>query len=782
MKNIQDLLISKNFDTIKDEIIVQQVVVRVWKFNKFWIFLFLLAMINALPFLNNFVLLRIVLNISILWMMTYSIRERWRLTLTNHQIVARQLFPRPFTFFSKNQHFPLRSIEGFSVGPKTFNSILLVGLFFTTNIGVTLLKSGLSEDHYDLPDTMDAIIYLLKELTFIPWLQSLGTWMERELGRIIVRISSVVQISLGISFIFLGIIMILITIPRRHRLQIRVRHGNDFLINAGIPPSFWRNCYSSLYSEVMKDAPKEYARWNFPWLQGEKVEGTADLEQTIYINRILSIFAVAAGTYRVWARINDRGTSFFENDFIFWVIIAVTDVIIAFLAIIFSKKKNEMLVTNKRIIFAREMIDISGAFGKRLYQISDIKRDDIAGFTFRKIKVFSPIYVVITLISFGFILGLYTQMSFIVLIISFFLIISIASFITQTYVEFNLTTKGGELWHMRHQLANPMTIIRRIVGEENRLINSIFANRLEEKEVIDIAQIIRATDLDLKPKLFADSKVTNNISKELKRNREIQLDDILLHNEKIIYQNSVSKTLPKRKLTLFIASSMILILLISFLALNLEVFYPILQDIGFFKEYFEVILFINIITHIFMIIALWIVYYSIFKTKFSVTNQRVFHQDTKEPPYFLYITGNHKENIIHETLRNQIHSTFTSRQYFNRKYSRSMIKNITNFIISYVIIGISIGFSLALIDIDAEFPSLMNSFTLQIILVILYILFLFASMKSAWCLANAMVEFMRLLPRRMFNAKGVGVHYMIPYLSKQEASELNYVIQSGKNR
>lgn len=747
----------------EEEHIVDQKIVRVWKFRNIWKFILLIIFVASIPI----PIVSTILFFLSIWIGFYIVRERWRLTLTNQQIIARQLFPRPLTFFTNTHHFPLGHIEGMTVGPRAFNTLLLIGLFISTNLGVNLLKSGLSgERRSDLPDILEAVIIILKGMTFYSAIPKIGEDIESFSLDVMDSIKAA-QTVLGASLIIGGLLIVLITIPRRYHLQIRVRHGKDFQLSAGVKKSFWENCYREMYKTKFVDPPKHYKAWNFPWLEDEEVETVTDIQRTIHINRFIGILAIYIGILRIYNRVNQPG-SFFESDLIYWLMVATIDVFIALVGVRYSSMKNEMVVTNKRIIFAEEIKNISGSIGKRVFHISDIQRDDVAGFQFKKFKIFSVIYLLLTIVLLGIFVTFYYELTPLPKILFALIIVISAFFINQTYIEFNLLTKGGEVWKMRHQLSNPATYLRELVGADNQMMTTLFSNRLEESEIIRTVHIIRSRDINLSPK-FADTSKLNLTSLSLR------IDDLLLRDENIIYETSISRNVPRRKLTLVI-STFIFLIWFGLIGLTLDS-NETNVDLGATQSLIEGIV---VLVGILAIISLWVKYYSLFNAKLLLTKDRIFFQDVKDPPIWLYLLGMLSEEYVSEVLRDQVHSTYTSRQLNQTEFFRAFL-NYTGKWFVYLI-GWGLIYGLLQSDIAADETTNEYVKNLDILGPLLVGLSVIFAILIAWNAGNGYVELVRSRPRRVVNAKGIGFHFQFPFLNKEKSDQISHAIWAGKSK
>ncbi|MCH8909035.1 MAG: hypothetical protein IH840_18295, partial [Candidatus Heimdallarchaeota archaeon] len=612
---------------------------------------------------------------------------------------------------------------------------------------------------------------LLKGMTFLPQLVTLGNNIEST-GQGWLFLIEDVQVGLGIVFIMIGLLIVLLTIPRRYHLQIRVRHGKDFKLNAGVNKQFWQQCYMELYQSELVDPPSQVKSWRFAWLENEKIEGVADLSRTIYSNRFIGVFALYIGVLRMYQNLFVDSSN--TTNLLLWVLIATVDLFIVIVSIRYSSLKNEMVITNKRIIFAEEVKGISGTIGRRLFYLSDIKRDDVAGFTFLKIRKFSmrylllTIFTIIALVSVWEILDLFVQSVFI------FTIVVLLFFVNQTHVEFTLNTKGGEFWKMRHQLSNPATYVRQFIGTDNTIVNLIMSNRLEEREIIETVQTVRSGDLNL-PTTF---------DKKSGKKHRLDIEDLLLTGEEITFQSNVSKTVPRRKLTLF-AATLIFGVWISLIFIPLAVVSEI-DDSSLSAAAVEFVISLAGVAAFILIITLWVKYYSLFRASLVLTDQRIFFQDRKKPPWWTYYLGLNQETYTTEALRSEVHSTYTSRQFNQSEFWRLFIKHSFKWLFSLMVWGIIFGLWIgseeaARRDGESIESSAIIDFLGRLDIALLVILTLLG-LSVAWNASNAFVEIVRAWPKRIFNAHGIGFQIHIPFASREKTEQMRYAIWSGKSR
>ena len=156
-------------------------------------------------------------------------------------------------------------------------------------------------------------------------------------------------------------------------------------------------------------------------------------------------------------------------------------------------------------------------------------------------------------------------------------------------------------------------------------MTTLFSNRLEESEIIRTVQIIRSRDINLGTNFV-------NASKLRLTSLSLRINDLLLRNEEIVYETNISRNVPRRKLTLII-STLIFFIWLSLVGIILDS-EEIDVDLGGFRPLIEASTFLIAII---AIIALWVKYYSLFNAKLLLTKDRIFFQDVKDPPIWLYL-------------------------------------------------------------------------------------------------------------------------------------------------
>ena len=323
---------------------------------------------------------------------------------------------------------------------------------------------------------------------------------------------------------------------------------------------------------------------------------------------------------------------------------------------------------------------------------------------------------------------------------------------------------------MRHQLSNPATFMRHLVGEQTQVLDTLMTNRLEEREVVNTVQIIRSRDVNLKPKLFT-SKVESG-----EKNVKLTFNHLLLQEEKEIYRTNVSRKVPRRKLTLTFAS-LVFILWLPLFFVPFAVDYDYFGEDGKLLDEIGGLIFMIVILGLFLgIILIWIKYYSFYKASLAVTKQRIFFQDIKDPPFWLHLLGVYREVITSEALRYQVHSTYNSRQINQKLYWRAFIKHSISWLLLLILWGISTSIWVSNYELEKTEQSFRLIDSLSLLIVILNAVIV---VFIAWHAANATVELIRAWPRRVFNAKGIGAHFTIPYATAKISGDAAYAIWAG---
>ena len=289
-------------------------------------------------------------------------------------------------------------------------------------------------------------------------------------------------------------------------------------------------------------------------------------------------------------------------------------------------------------------------------------------------------------------------------------------------------------------------------------MTTLFSNRLEESEIIDTVQVIRARDINLEP---------NNIdsSKNRLTSVSLRINDLLLRDEEIIYETGISRNVPRRKLTLTI-STIIFVIWLSLIGVVLDT-EEIDIDLGAFRPLIEVVTFLIAVI---AIIALWVKYYSLFNAKLVLTKDRLFFQDVKDPPIWLYLLG--------MLSRNQVHSTYTNLQLNQSMFFRAFLNYVgkwITYLIGWIIMYGLLQSIMAEDEITNEYIKNLN--ILGPLILGLAVIF---GLLVAWNASNGYVELVRSRPRRAINLKGVGFHFQFPFLSKEKSDQISLGIWTGK--
>jgi hypothetical protein len=307
---------------------------------------------------------------------------------------------------------------------------------------------------------------------------------------------------------------------------------------------------------------------------------------------------------------------------------------------------------------------------------------------------------------------------------------------------------------------------------------------LEEKEIVDSMQIIRQNDLNLPAKIHADTKYhgeltkAHEISEEDRKNlsREITIEDLLLNGEEIVYTTNVSRGVPRRILTLS-ASSFLMFVLAPMGVI------PLIQ----MEEYDSIpsnaviplITTLMVLGVIAAILALWVRFFSLYRATLWITTDRILLSDVKRVPRILYYLGIFRESIIEETLRNEIHSTFTSRQFSQRASFRELLGHIYRGSIAIIVYGICVATTFVLLEGSATDVLGALFYPLWIFL---SLIMLISAQNFIWNFGNGAVQFIRSWPRRVVNILGIGTRIQIPYASKEKADQSTYAVWSGTLR
>jgi len=695
---------------------------------------------------------------------------------------------------TKIHNFPYRHLEGLSTGPRNNITLFLVGLFMASNLGINILKSSLSVSGIDLPDTLDFLIFLMLLLPpFRPQAQQIQADIQVWYDHFARHVLTII----GVSSLIIGFILILVSFPWKQYLVLRVRYASDFRLNTSVSNDFIQELYMRFYEKNTVNIPEKFRKWHYPWFEGEEIKGIADMEQINYLNRIIGTFALITGALRLWTGIKDLN-NFSSLEFTLWVAVAVLDITIIILSIKFSKRDSEFVITNYRVIFAQEVKQLSGAVGKRYFFISDLNRNDIASFDFRKVTSFSLEYLV-SAVGVLYITGvLFFNNLEILAIIFAVLSIFLLAFVYQTYVGFSLKTKSGDTWIMRHQLANPATRLRQFIGSEQGIFTRMLANRLEEKEIINAVQVLRSNQLGLKTQIF-EEEIAKNIqnqengdelarefdkkyfiskrfskSKLQKRKRiQLSLEDILLKDEEVVWEKIIPYPLNWKVFTLFVASIVFLLTLPAMLIVSLQFQVDVANYSITTTDLNQGLTGIIFVVAAIEYLVFQLKYFSLRRKSMVITKNRVFYEELVRPPKWLFFLGIFKESYIRESMISQLQIVSSGMYLVGGYHWEKFLEYLKRTISRSIFYFIAFNLSLLIISYWNYLPAATEIFYL-----IQFVLFMLGVMIT-WSASNMVVHFIQSWPTLEINAIGIGVNFRLPYLSKNEAEEAQYILWSG---
>jgi len=681
-----------------------------------------------------------------------------------------------------------------STGPRNNITLFLVGLFLVANLGLNILKSSLSTGGLELPDLLEFIIFLM---VLLPPYHDQGKIIEQDLQLWYNQFAKNALIITGVITLIIGILLILISFPWKQYLVLRVRYAQDFKLRTSISNDFISKLYSRLYETEMVAPPRKFKKWHFPWLKDERVEEIADMEQIQYLNRVIGTFALITGSIRLWIGIRDVA-DFNSIEFLLWIVVTLIDILTITFSLRFSTRESEFVITNKRIIFSQEVKQISGVTGKRYFFISDLKRNDIASFEFTKVTTFAVQYLLAALALFYLSIALIPTSLIISAFLGFFVILLFA-YVYQTYVGFSLKTKSGDKWVMRHQLANPATRLRQFIGDEQSVFSRLLANRLEEKEIINSIQVLRAPQTGLEPKRFEQlvgqqmerseeqeledslnkskfvSKRFRNKDKSKNSRHRVQLtlEDILLSKERVVWDKVIPYPLNWRYLTLLVGSVVFVLALptMYFIIFNFNI--NTQSRTIQFQNAQPVLAFICVFTTILLYLIFHLKFFSLRRKSIVITQKRLFYEELVRPPRWLFFLGIFRESIIKETMIDQL-QVIGSGKYLLGGYNWSKFKQYLKSVIFYSIIYYLILHLYLLIN--SYWSTL--PYVEQIAFVIQAILF-GLGVIIVWSAANMSVFLIQSWPTLEINASGIGVDFRLPYLTQLEAEQAQYSMWTG---
>ena len=420
----------------------------------------------------------------------------WDVVLSNKRLTLRSRFWN-IANFSEVVNFNLAHLDTQTITPRIKIIPLTLGFAIFTSIFLPLIDFTFSGET-PLPVILRFVIIILTLTRISP--VDINQQVEGAIDLLISPLSNSFSLSLLVSFLSLtaALIFFSLGLPIRNKIVLSSIGRHSLTINAGFPNKVTDYLYSIARKQRQKDDPNW--KWDIPLLEDEEIkeEGTVGLIDRNQI--ILGVLSIIVLLDSIISAFNIFQTDFSIGALILPIIYGLTLFFIG-LSIYFSKRWLRIVATNSRIIFQEERRTVSGLYGKRIYQYSDIPFKNVQGFTYSKFTGFSSItyFVALLIIIIG--LGLASVLTEYTLLIQIGTGVITALFIIfeyKTYTSLSIISVSGRPVKLSYTLTFFLEKLAHKVENRPKLYARLFPNILSEDELIAIMNQIRGVKNPIK--------------------------------------------------------------------------------------------------------------------------------------------------------------------------------------------------------------------------------------------------------------------------------------------
>lgn len=406
----------------------------------------------------------------------------WDLILSDKRLLLRKRYWM-FGKFSKILSINLDNIESLQFSPRLKAIPLTIGFFVIESLSLVMIEYALT-DVLPLPLIIQIVLFFVQ-------IFNLGLSIKSN----ILNITELmylpfysVALFVGITTLVIGIALILLGLPYRTSFSLSIDSGHSFTINAGVPRELTK-LISSFYHKKLLEGKTQFWDLKIPLLKGEKIYCSAKVALVNHKTQFISFISL----YFFLSSISHIIELIYNPSFLSLFILPIYGVnfVIIIVALRFSKRYQQIVVTKYRIIFEDEYSQISG-LGKRLYQYHDIPLKNIQGFRVSN-------YTNFTLYSFFgiillFILGLYLfslSSSYEILLLTLLMMLLYGIYNYRIFTSLNIVSEGGKQILYSYEIPVFWKRISEYIEYGKSVYSILFYNILHESKIAEILNYSR---------------------------------------------------------------------------------------------------------------------------------------------------------------------------------------------------------------------------------------------------------------------------------------------------
>lgn len=450
-------------------------------YTRISVFFFLILL--SLPF--SFDYLSFVVLLSAIFMLVFYplFLRPWELVLSNKRLVLRHQYWN-IARFSTQISFNLSHLDSQRITPRIKLIPITLGFGVISGFAIPLIE-------FSMTSALPTPLLLSILLIFARNISLIGDLNNTREEILFFAFNPFLELSIFFGFVSLiiGIIFIIFGLPRKTKMILSTTGGHKLTLDAGIDETLTDLLFAVSRKHRIKDA-KLKNDWSLPLLDDEyvKTQGHVGfIERKTQILGLLGLVIFFDSLDSVVFLILHPSV---QNVLLF--IIKMFNLLFIWFSISLSKKHRRIIATNHRLLYQEERREISGLWGKRIYQYNDLPYKYIQGFTYSKfsgIRVSSLFGVFIIMLLTSAIIDTY-QSSFMIGFTTF-LIFGYILFNYKTFTTLSFSSIGGDKIELFYQLPVFLAYVSHRIEEKDWLYDKIFPNILSEQDVADICNTIR---------------------------------------------------------------------------------------------------------------------------------------------------------------------------------------------------------------------------------------------------------------------------------------------------
>ncbi|MCE7733637.1 MAG: hypothetical protein GPJ54_02085 [Candidatus Heimdallarchaeota archaeon] len=469
-------------EPITHENLIHQTKVQEIFYTRIFIYIFFVLLTIRFVLLSEYSYLSILYFVFLLVFYPYFIKP-WEIILTNKRLILRHQYWNVGRF-STLISFNLDTLDTQQIAPRFKLIPVTIGFTILTVYSISLLEFYLTSR---LPTP------LLIRIAFLIFgsIRIVNNISEVQTDLVDLLLSPFIHEALFFSLISMipAVALIIFGLPRRQQMLLSTTGGHRLSLSTGIHQKLTSLLFAVGRKHRVKEITSDW-EWDLPLLDDEEVKAEAQIgliERKAQILGLVSlILFIDSFDQFLTILLHPNG----QNLILF--VLKVLDLLFIWFALVFSKKYRRLIATNHRLLYQEEMREISGLWGKRIYQYREFPYEFIKGFTysnFSAIQINAVLGILVLIFGLSVISDSYEFQGLTILIV--FFIIGYILLNYRNFTSLKFSSIGGGTMELFYKLPVFMVNISHRLENRERIYNRFFPNILGENDVADLCNSVR---------------------------------------------------------------------------------------------------------------------------------------------------------------------------------------------------------------------------------------------------------------------------------------------------